>query len=239
MNHVVALSGGKDSTAMALRLRETCPAMNFTYVCTPTGDEVPELWAHWKELENLLGKPLIYIRAKKDLNELIEHFKALPNWRQRWCTRMLKIEPYRAWLLNHLPAISYVGLRADEPERHGADFQNIPNVEVKFPMREWGWGISEVRRYLQTRAVDVPQRTDCARCFFQRLPEWQDLWERHPDIYASAEAQETTTGHTFRSPSRDSYPASLADMRKEFESGRLPVYQRDLFAKTKCRVCSL
>lgn len=36
--HVVALSGGKDSTALALRLAETEPR-DYTYVCTPTGDE--------------------------------------------------------------------------------------------------------------------------------------------------------------------------------------------------------
>lgn len=40
--HVVALSGGKDSTALALRLKEIEPR-EYQYVCTPTGDELPDL----------------------------------------------------------------------------------------------------------------------------------------------------------------------------------------------------
>ena len=40
MIHVVGLSGGKDSTALALRLAETSP-QDYVYLCTPTGDELP------------------------------------------------------------------------------------------------------------------------------------------------------------------------------------------------------
>lgn len=55
--HVVALSGGKDSTAMALRLAEIEPR-DYTYVITPTGNEFPEMIAHWRHLSDMLGKPL-------------------------------------------------------------------------------------------------------------------------------------------------------------------------------------
>lgn len=122
MKHVVALSGGKDSTAMALRLAEVEPR-DYIYVCTPTGDELPEMFAHWRKLSKLLGKPLLPITADTTLQGLIERQKALPNWRQRWCTRMLKIEPYEAWLVKNAPAISYVGLRADEESRGGMEFR--------------------------------------------------------------------------------------------------------------------
>ena len=56
--HVVALSGGKDSAAMALRLAELEPR-DYTYVCTPTGDELPEMFQHWRGLAERLGKPLV------------------------------------------------------------------------------------------------------------------------------------------------------------------------------------
>ena len=45
MTHVVALSGGKDSTAMALRLAEVEP-QEYRYICTPTGRELPAMEAH-------------------------------------------------------------------------------------------------------------------------------------------------------------------------------------------------
>jgi len=52
--HVVALSGGKDSTALALRLAEVEPR-DYVYVCTPTGNEPAAMFAHWRQLGDLLG----------------------------------------------------------------------------------------------------------------------------------------------------------------------------------------
>lgn len=233
---VVCLSGGKDSTAMALHLAETEPA-DYSYLCTPTGDELPEMQAHWDRLEVLLGKPLTRI-TNGTLDSWIEEYGALPNWRQRWCTRLLKIEPLLAWIKGR-DVLLHVGLRADEEERRGI----ISNdVSCRFPLREWGWGINEVRVYLRERGVAIPARTDCARCYGQRLHEWFALWRKHPDIFAQAEAQEATTGKTFRSPGRDTWPAGLTALRESFAAGRIPRGAVTLFdddAPVACRVCSL
>lgn len=240
--HVVALSGGKDSTAMALRLAEVEPR-DYVYVCTPTGNELPEMFAHWRGLGDLLGSRIVPVMAAS-LKGLIEKQNALPNWRQRWCTRMLKIEPFAAWLMERAvegyAITSYVGLRADEEEREGGDYTRVPGQTTRFPMRDWGWGLSDVAGYLQKRGVSIPRRTDCAVCFYQQLSEWFDLWIDHPEAYAEGEALEEMTGHTFRSPGRDTWPASLKDLRAEFERGRVPMRaetNRDLFGSMKCRVC--
>jgi hypothetical protein len=76
-------------------------------------------------------------------------------------------------------------------------------------------------------------------CFFQKLVEWWDLWKHNPEAYAEGERYEALTGFTFRSPGRDSWPASLKDLRAEFERGRIPrdTTGRDLFSTMKCRVC--
>lgn len=103
--HIVAVSGGKDSTALALRLKEVEPR-DYLYFCTPTGDELPDMVAHWDRLEELLGAPIIKV-TNGTLNGLIEQYQALPNWRQRWCTRVLKIEPCLAFLAQHQPATLY------------------------------------------------------------------------------------------------------------------------------------
>ena len=239
MNHVVALSGGKDSTAMALRLAEVEPR-DYQYVCTPTGDEPPAMFAHWKRLGDLLGKPILPINFRNSLDGLIREQNALPNWRQRWCTRMLKIEPYAAWLRQRAPAVSYVGLRADEPEREGGDYADVPGIEMRFPLREWGWGIDEVMAYLDRRGVAVPRRTDCRKCFFQSLPEWYAFWRDDPEGWAEAEALEELTGHTFRSPGRDTWPAALAELRVEFERGRMPRGAgQEALPLMQCRVCRI
>jgi len=236
---VVALSGGKDSTAMALRLAEVEPAA-YTYVCTPTGNELPEMFAHWRRLSELLGKPILPVTRLTLASEIVEQ-GALPNWRQRWCTRRIKIEPFADYLATVAPATAFVGLRADEPERQGGVYDAVGGITMRFPLREWGWKIADVVRYNESRGVCVPKRTDCAVCFFQRIGEWYDLWREHPDEYAKGEAWEAETAHTFRSPGRDTWPPGLAELRQQFERGRVPRDRQnlELFKEAQCRVCSL
>ena len=235
MNHIIALSGGKDSTAMALRLAEVEPR-SYIYVCTPTGDELPDVVRHWNKLEEIFSAPIIKVSTGQTLQSLIENKKCVPNWRMRFCTKELKIIPYQSWIMNHLPAISYVGLRADEQGRSGIEWDNELKLTTRYPLRDWGWGIGEVHEYLIQRKIIIPDRTDCARCFYQTLYEWYLLWMNHTDIYAHAEAQEVKYSHTFRSPQRDTRPAALRDLREQFELGYLP---KQRIRKGGCRICNL
>lgn len=245
--HVVALSGGKDSTAMALRLAEVEPR-DYTYLCTPTGRELPEMFEHWKKISGLVGKPLTVV-VGGSLFSLIRQEGMIPNFRARFCTRMLKIIPYAAWLTkqkeSHERIVSYVGLRADEDEekREGGDYSDVPGVESRFPMREWGWGLGDVVAYLAGKGVVIPRRTDCDVCFFQRLAEWYRLWQEHPKEWAEGEALEKEMGHTFRSPGRDTWPVSMEGLRLEFEAGKVPTRsinrEEKAMADLQCRVCRL
>jgi len=242
-HHIVAVSGGKDSTAMALALRDLHPDIDFTYVCTPTGDELPEMFAHWRELGERLGKRILPIMHTTGLNGVIQAERMLPNFRARFCTRILKIEPYREWLAAHTPCVSYVGLRADEAGRAGGAYSDIDGVEMRFPLREWGWGLRHVQGYLELAGITIPRRTDCARCYHQRIGEWWDLWNDYPEIWREAEAQEAGLKATFRTPGRDSWPTGLRDLRQAFEAGRVPkaVAQRDDPTRQAgaCRVCTI
>lgn len=245
MNHVVALSGGKDSTAMALRLAEVEPR-DYTYICTPTGNELPEMKTHWTNLERLLDAVIVTINSGATLDGLINIQKALPNNRMRWCTRMLKIEPAIAFYRKHAPCVAYVGLRADEDADERTGIYGI-EIEQRYPMREWGWTESDVWDYLFRRGVSVPERTDCAWCYDQQLRQWRRLWQSYPHLYWAGDAHEKKIGHTFRSPSRDTWPASLQELAKEFSKGRIPRGADDQLKmfdayearETKCRVCSM
>ena len=239
---VVALSGGKDSTAMALHLAETEPGP-FTFVCTPTGNELPEMFAHWRKLRDLLPHGTFRAVCASTLEKNIRDNGMIPNWRARFCTRQLKIEPFAAFMAGlEGPVTSCVGIRADEPEREGGDYSDVPGVTRRFPLREWGWGIGEVMSYLEARGVTVPKRTDCALCFFQRLGEWWDLWRDYPEEYAKGEALEAEFDHTFRSDGRDTWPAKLSELRERFEAGHIPPgadVQGGLFESMRCRVCRI
>lgn len=239
MKHIVGLSGGKDSTAMALRLMEVEPR-DYTFVCTPTGNEPAAMFAHWRKLGELLGKPLTPL-VSGSLEGLIRKYNALPNWRQRWCTRQLKIEPFIKFVQANAPCVTYVGLRADEEDRKGTEYNSpIPGVTHDFPLQRWGWGITEVMSYNDQRGVMIPIRTDCELCFFQTLWEWYCLWRDNPEGYALGELCEQITGHTFRSPQRDTQPTSLKDLRLKFESGYVPKERRrDSLKAMQCRACTL
>lgn len=222
---------------MALLLRETQPDVEFTWVCTPTGNEPAAWFAHMRALAGRIG-PILPIMYQGGLAGLVEQWNALPNWRQRWCTRVLKIEPFAAYLLQHAPARFYVGLRADEEEREGGDYQDVLDVKMIFPLREAGMGLADVRRFLADRQQAIPIRTDCKLCFFQRLIEWHELWRDDLPSYLEGEQWEADTGHTFRSPARDTQPAALKDLRIKFETGWVPRDTRvDAIGRLKCRVC--
>lgn len=240
VRHIVGLSGGKDSTCLAIMLARFFPE-DYEFICTPTGNELPGMVEHWRKLEEILGKPLqrLHTPAGTDgLLDLILQMRMLPNFQARWCTRMLKIEPTIEFMEGLGPdSILYVGLRADEEERVGIFGEDI---KIRFPLREFGFTESHVWRFLAQEGVKVPVRTDCAWCYGQRLGEWYALWRKQPEMYALGEAVEAIHGHTFRSPQRDTWPAGLRPLRAEFESGRVPRgAEAAMREEGACRVCRL
>ena len=262
-SHIVPVSGGKDSTALALRLKELYPATKFIYVYTPTGDELPEMQEQWPKLEKLLGQEIVGIETPT-LKELILDFMMLPNFNSRWCTRIIKIEAIQEFYNDHKPAVVYIGLRADEATREG---NRLLDADIKqcHPMQEWGWGIKEVRGYLKKRGVTIPRRTDCGMCFYQRLDEWYSLWEQYPDKWREYEDLEFFVGHSLLTPGKwgKGKPTWLFEMRCAFENGWMPrevawtkkkivelktrpklwpeeiPQMYDYGTRSKCRVCSL
>jgi len=238
--HIVALSGGKDSTALAIRLAEIEPR-NYIYICTPTGDELPEMETHWQKLSRILKQPILRVRDPEypTIYDLIEHFQALPNFRQRWCTRILKIETAQQFYNLVKPAIIYVGLRADEEKRQGNKLYDA-DIEQRFPMQEWGWSIKDVWDYLGEKNITIPQRTDCAMCFYQRLGEWWSLWKYYPDYFKRLINLENKIGHTLMSPGKHKiWPHKLSDLGNEFAKGRLPRGVESNSQNQKCRACNI
>lgn len=244
---VTAFSGGKDSTALALRQAEQ--GERGTLLFNVVGGEFPDLLGHVRHIATLTGWPLEVTSPGYGLHERIRHYQALPNQWMRWCTRELKIEPTIAWLQKHPGSTLCVGLRADEPPDERGGIYG-PYAEYRYPLREWGWGLAEVEGYLAARGVTIPRRTNCPLCYGQRLGEWWRLWREHPDLWEQGKALEAETGRTFRSPSRDTWPASLAELEQRFAAGETPRGIRPLHllgdsddrsetVRGVCRACTL
>ena len=51
--HVLGLSGGKDSTALAIHMNEYHPELDIEYFFTDTGKELPEVTKYLSDLEGI------------------------------------------------------------------------------------------------------------------------------------------------------------------------------------------
>ncbi|MFJ2870184.1 phosphoadenosine phosphosulfate reductase family protein [Streptomyces sp. NPDC087298] len=188
VRHVLGISGGKDSSALAVYMRNRVPEMEY-FFCD-TGAELPETYEYLNRLEAALGKSIVRLNADRDFDHWMEVYQGtLPSPQMRWCTKNLKIKPLEDWVGDD-KVISYVAIRADE-NRIGY-VSTKPNIDAVFPFREEGIDKAGVMRILEEAGIGLPgyyewrTRSGCYFCFFQRKHEWVGLKERHPDLYAKA-----------------------------------------------------
>ena len=193
VRHICGISGGKDSSALALYLRERVPEMEY-FFCD-TGAELPETYEFLTRLEVILGKQIVRLNSERGFDHWFEVFRgALPSPQMRWCTKVMKIKPIEAWIGDE-PAISYVAIRADEANRKGY-VSTKPNIESRFPFVDDGIDHDGVMKILDDAGIGLPAyyewrtRSGCYFCFYQRKAEWIGLADRHPELYERAIAIE-------------------------------------------------
>jgi 3'-phosphoadenosine 5'-phosphosulfate sulfotransferase (PAPS reductase)/FAD synthetase len=190
--HILSLSGGKDSAALAIYMRDRVPQMEYAFC--DTGKELPETYEYLATLEARLGKPIVRLNADRGFDHWLKIYNGyLPSSRMRWCTRQLKLKPFEAWVGTG-NVFSYVGIRADE-DREGY-ISTKPNIKPVFPFKEDGITKADVLRILEESGVGLPSyyewrsRSGCYFCFFQQKNEWLGLRERHPELFEAARSYE-------------------------------------------------
>lgn len=189
VRHICALSGGKDSTALAIYLKDKIPTIE--YVFCDTGSELRETYDYLDRLEAYLGKPIVRLNSNKSFEQFLNKYSNyLPSPTARWCTAEMKIKPYEDYI-GDSKVVSYVGIRADE-NRTGY-VSNKTNIKPVFPFKEDGIDRAGVYKLLEESGLGLPKyyewrsRSGCYFCFFQRAVEWVGLLENHPDLFAKAE----------------------------------------------------
>lgn len=241
-HHVLGLSGGKDSAALAVFMRQHYPDLNIQYFFTDTGKELPEVYDFLGRLEGFLGRPIEYLNPHRDFDFWLRQYNHfLPSAQTRWCTRKLKLEPFKHWVRPLLQAgdtvNSYVAIRADEDHREGMVAQH-ENLAVKFPFRDHGIDKLGVLEILEASGLGLPKyyawrsRSGCTFCFFQQKVEWVRLKRTHPQAFEDAKTYEKTAvehGSPFTWSQRESLtelevPERMAQIEAEFEARK----QREL-----------
>lgn len=158
VRHVLGISGGKDSAALAIYLNKHYPDLNIEYYFCDTGKELQETLDLVKRLEVFLGKKIEPLKAVK--NEHFEPFdyylksigNFLPSVQSRWCTQKLKLEPFEKFIGDDF-AISYVGIRGDE-DREGY-ISTKSNIQSIFPFRKNIWSIEILSNFFKNDNIDL------------------------------------------------------------------------------------
>jgi hypothetical protein len=233
--HVLGLSGGRDSAALAVFMRQHQPAVDVEYFFTDTGKELPEVYEFLGRLEGFLGRPIRRLNPDRDFDFwLREYGHFLPSPKTRWCTRQLKLRPFERWIKHDLDGgrrvISYVAIRADEPQR-GGHIATHPNLTIRFPFREHGVDKAGVFELLESSGRGLPtyyrwrSRSGCTFCFYQQKIEWVRLKREHPERVEEAKSYEKTAlehGSPFTWSDRESLeqlerPERMAAIEADYE----------------------
>lgn len=242
--HILGISGGRDSAALAVYMRETQPELDLEYFFTDTGKELDEVYRFLDRLEGFLGKTITRLNPDRDFEFwLREYNHFLPSPRTRWCTRQLKLRPLEQWLRQDLDdgvvVNSYVAIRADEPHREGYQSTH-ENMRVHLPLREAGIDRQGVIEMLDSAGVGEPEyyswrsRSGCTFCFFQQKIEWVRLSREHPDAFEEAKGYEKTAlshGSPFTWSQGESLddlaqPQRVAEIEHEYETRRARLIAR-------------
>jgi len=233
--HVLGISGGRDSAALAVYMRQNHPEMEIDYFFTDTGKELPEVYEFLGNLEGFLGKPILRLNPDRDFDFWLKQYNNfLPSAQTRWCTRQLKLRPFELWIKPELEAgnkvFSYVAIRSDEEFREGYKGKH-KNMKTVLPFKEDGIDKQGVMEILEASGLGMPKyydwrsRSGCTFCFFQQKIEWVRLKERHPEAFEEAKTYEkkaTKSGSPFTWTEGESLdeltePSRVEQIEKDYE----------------------
>ena len=202
IRHVLNVSGGKDSSALALLMAGRVKGLEhfrhdgMEYVFCDTQKELPETYEFLARLEAELGTKIIHLNSKSGFDHWHKVFNGyLPSPQNRWCTKLLKLKPFETYVGDD-NVVSYVGLRADE-DRIGY-ISKKPNIQTRYPLKEAGIDYAGVIQILEDSGLGLPTfmkwgRTNsgCTFCFFQTPFECAKLLETYPEYFKEAMDYET------------------------------------------------
>lgn len=192
--YLLPVSGGGDSAALAILLHAMFPEIPFRMVFTDTLAEEPEIYDVLDRLERYVGRKIERIVPEKGLFEIVDDYNGyLPSPQARWCTRMLKLVPFREWIdqFRGVQKHMFVGIRAEEDRIAFA----LEEVNTEMPFVDMGMRREDVFQIL-SETIGIPKfyarrtRSGCATCPFQRRSELVGLLQERPIEFRQGEQYE-------------------------------------------------
>lgn len=192
--HVVSFSGGKDSTAMLLRMLELNMRVDEILFCD-TGVEFPQMYEHIDKVEKYIGREITRLKAAHDFEYYLLHYEPRRKKAEqgkiglgfsgptvRWCTSYLKKDVIKSHFKGRNNIIQYVGIAADEAKRAKA-------ADKKYPLIEWDWTEADALQYCYEKGFDwgglykIFNRVSCWCCPFMRIDGCRQLRKHFPELW--------------------------------------------------------
>lgn len=182
--YILPVSGGADSTYLAILLIQMFPEAPWKLVFTDTGEEHGDILTQLDRLEVYLGRKIERL-GDETLFGLVERWGGfLPSPNARYCTSELKAKPFKAWLkqFDGQKKWMFVGIRSDERQRLAF---TLPDAETEMPYIDMGVVREDVYKGLSEtigipRMYEVRTRSGCWSCPFQARSERVGLLQQHP-----------------------------------------------------------
>ena len=208
--HILSLSGGKDSTALAFFMKENMPEIfaKTELVFYDTGCDLPETYDYLNKIEVFLKKNIVRVSPEKTFEHLLTINRVLPSHFRRWCTVELKVRPSQKYIEEKFKKEGknkvnlYVGIRKDEEHRKGilliSDLERN-FIKPQYPFIENCICKNDVERILVENGINYPSyynyrsRNGCYFCFYQNPIDWINLYENLPDLFEKASNYEKFT----------------------------------------------
>lgn len=225
---VVCFSGGKDSTAMLLRMMELGERIDEV-VCCDTYKEFPAMYRHIEMVQKAVetaGVKFTMLRSEKSFDYLMfdrttkngTKGSGWANARMRWCTGELKkdiIRKYFSMLTRTHRVIQCVGIAADEGYR--LERKGNQQINKRHPLVEWGWVEKDCLRYCYSKGYEweglyeIYKRVSCWCCPLKSLEELRRLRKHLPELWEELNDMDKRSWNQFRAD------YSVADLDTRFD----------------------
>lgn len=189
MTELISFGAGVNSVAMTILLVNE--GWTGPIVFCDTGCEWPETYCYLDYFEKewlvprgleitMLGQEYRALGPGRDTRTLIEFcedYRVCPMPGMRWCTQGWKTDVVNHWAKANSIEIQLIGIAADEAHR-------MPGAAR--PLVDRGIARKDCIDIIATEGLDVPQKSGCYICPFQRPDQWRELWSRHPELFERA-----------------------------------------------------